>query len=68
MSSNPLPCPFCGCEKITVSEGTAFRWVKAECDDCGASCGEVRINTMKARDEDEIRCAVIEKWNNRYNV
>ena len=59
----PLPCPFCGCPTITVIEGSTFRLAQGECDNCGASCGEVRVNTMQTRNEDEIRDAVIEEWN-----
>jgi len=66
--SLPLPCPFCGCTTITVTEGSTFRWAQGECDNCGASCGEVRVNTLQARNEDEIRGAVIEEWNKRYNA
>ena len=62
----PIPCPFCGCKRTSVAEGSTFRWAVGECDNCGARCGEVRINTMKQRNEDEIRAAVIKEWNTRY--
>lgn len=64
----PLPCPFCGCKTVSVTDGTTFRWARGECDNCGASCGEVRVNTMQTRNEEEIRAAVIEEWNRRHNV
>ena len=64
----PLTCPFCGCTTITVAEGSTFRWAVGECDNCGATCGEVRVNTIQKRNEDEIRDAVIEEWNKRHNV
>ena len=60
-----LPCPFCGCQTVTVQEGSTFRWAVAECDNCGARCGEVRINTMKARNEEEIRELAVQEWNIR---
>ena len=66
MPYDPLPCPFCGCETITVAEGSTFRWAIGICDNCGASCGEVRINTMQKGNEEEIRTAVIEEWNKRH--
>ena len=37
-----LPCPFCGAVGISIKEGSTFRWEVAECDNCGAQCGEVR--------------------------
>lgn len=61
----PIPCPFCGCTTITISEGYTPRWAVAECDNCGATIGEVRINTMKSLSEDENRAAVINEWNRR---
>lgn len=61
----PLPCPFCGGKTINIAEGSTFRWAIGKCDNCGASCGEVRINTMQPRNEDEIISAVIEEWNKR---
>jgi hypothetical protein len=62
----PIPCPFCGCKTITVVEGSTFRWAKGECDNCGATCGDVRVNTMQTRNEDEIRAAVVEEWSKRH--
>ena len=41
-----LPCPFCGGDKVDVAEGTTFRWRQARCLECGASAGEVRIQTF----------------------
>lgn len=65
MSEEIKPCPFCGCTTMTIAEGSTFRWAKGECYNCGASCGEVRINTMQKRNEEEIRSSVIEAWNTR---
>ena len=63
------PCPFCGEKSITIREGSTFRWMLAECLGCGATCGEVRIQTMgpglpadwKAKAEQDVVAA----WNKR---
>ena len=68
----PLPCPFCGEKSITIHEGSTFRWLVAECNGCGATCGEVRIQTWgtgrsadwKAKAEHE----VVLEWNKRHNA
>jgi Lar family restriction alleviation protein len=65
-----LPCPFCGQRGVSIVEGSTFRWRKAVCDYCDASCGEIRIQTIDQtaetllRDEKE----VIEEWNKRANA
>jgi Lar family restriction alleviation protein len=66
----PLPCPFCGSESIAVVEGTSYRWVTAQCSDCGAQCGEIRRRNgyqptaeTKAQDDAE----AIAEWNIRSN-
>lgn len=40
------PCPFCGGESITIQEGSTFRWMMVECNECGAASGEVRVQTI----------------------
>jgi hypothetical protein len=68
----PLPCPFCGEKSITIREGSTFRWMLAECLACGATCGEVRVQTCgngapadwRKRGEG----AVIAEWNKRHNA
>lgn len=63
------PCPFCGEKSITIREGSTFRWMLAECLECGATCGEVRVQTMgpglpadwKAKAEQD----VVAEWNKR---
>ena len=68
----PLPCPFCGATGITIREGSTFRWLLGECNGCGATCGEVRVQTCgegipadwRKHGED----AVIAEWNKRPNV
>ena len=65
----PLPCPFCGGENVAVHEGTSFRWRYAGCEECGASAGEVRIQTCGEGTheewESEARNRAIEEWNTR---
>ena len=63
------PCPFCGCTEINVIEGSTFRWVLATCNDCGASSGEVRKDTLsldRMVAEQEARKDAITEWNRRY--
>ncbi len=61
------PCPFCGGTKISIGDGTTFRWVVAECDECMARTGDIRINTMVARDEAiaEAMPDIIKEWDTR---
>lgn len=66
----PLPCPFCGSETIEIVEGTTYRWATAQCQDCGAQCGEIRRReplqpTADARAKDEAEA--IGEWNTRSN-
>lgn len=65
----PLPCPFCGSQKIEVFDGSSFRWVFAGCDDCGAQAGEVRRQTTGAgtREEWQHKAEVdaVTEWNRR---
>lgn len=67
----PLPCPFCGGTDIAIMDGSTFRWVFAACQDCGGSCGEVRVQTTgKPRDEALIEAGqrAIAEWNTRSNM
>lgn len=69
MSAEPKPCPFCGHVGVAVVETSTFRWRVAQCEYCGAQCGEVRVQTVgtgspeqweaKAREE------AIAEWNTR---
>lgn len=63
---NPLPCPFCGKTGVNVHEASTFRWVVAECNNCGAQCGEVRRDTMKPSTPEEDEAAAIAEWNTRF--
>jgi hypothetical protein len=68
-TDEPLPCPFCGHKgPLTFYDGSTFRWLLPCCSNCGATTGEVRIDTMNAnRDaamEDAKRRGIIE-WNTR---
>lgn len=65
---NARPCPFCGGTSIWTYPGSTFRWRYAGCGECGATCGEVRMNTISiprpeaiARANDEL----IAEWNKR---
>jgi hypothetical protein len=69
MKITPLPCPFCGSSKVSVEEGSTFRWVFAMCDECGAQAGEVRKKitdegTPEEREADANYRAISE-WNTR---
>lgn len=67
--TKPLPCPFCGSDRVSVREGSTFRWRIAGCDDCGAQAGEVRARTLgpetKEEREAEAREDAIKAWNER---
>jgi hypothetical protein len=63
------PCPFCGHTGLIFSEGSTFRWRIAECQECGATAGEERIQTMGDGDaeawETNCRERLIGAWNRR---
>jgi len=63
------PCPFCGDVGITFSEGSTFRWYLASCNSCGASCGEIRTQTMgdgtQARWKAQAELDATAEWNTR---
>lgn len=65
----PLPCPFCGCEEVSIEEGSTFRWRAVECSRCGARAGEVRIQTTGEGRRDQWEAAArrdaIKEWNCR---
>lgn len=69
MIEEAKPCPFCGHVGIAIHEGSTFRWRVAECDACGARCGEVRVQTIgegtKEEWEAEATSAVTAEWNRR---
>lgn len=60
--SDPLPCPFCGETDVSIREGSTFRWVVAECNHCGAMCGEVRVLPLATDDAYE---RAMREWNTR---
>jgi Lar family restriction alleviation protein len=66
------PCPFCGGSVISIHDGTTFRWMVAECADCGAQCGEVRVQTMGSGTpeewEEKAHKTVMEEWNRRVTL
>lgn len=63
-----LPCPWCGATNVFVLEGSTCRWVRAECVECGASCGERRRDLKGIRlwleEDQEI---ALSAWNDRKN-
>ena len=67
MSTVPLPCPFCGSCSIGAYDGSTFRWLAAKCNECGATAGEVRINTLIPRDEawPQANEDALQEWNRR---
>ena len=67
MSTVPLPCPFCGSCSIGAYDGSTFRWLAARCNECGATAGEVRINTLIPRDEawPQANEDALQEWNRR---
>ena len=67
---NVLACPFCNHVGIDIVEGSTFRWRLPECGNCGATCGEVRHDTMaddQAQAEIETHHRCVEAWNTRAN-
>lgn len=67
--NTPLPCPFCGYVGLQFREGSTFRWLYSECGECGATCGETRVQTMGNGTRDEWLAQAekdaIEVWNKR---
>ena len=63
------PYPFCGGIGIAIRDGSTFRWVVAECIECGATCGEVRVQTMGDGSPEEWMAqaerAAVEAWDKR---
>ena len=63
------PCPFCGETGLDFDEGSTFRWLLPSCKGCGATCGEVRVQTMGEGTPGEWRAAAeadaIDAWNRR---
>lgn len=66
----PLPCPFCGESSAIVVEGTSYRWVAVQCQDCGAQCGEIRRRDpigQTAEDKAKDEAEAVKEWNIRSN-
>jgi Lar family restriction alleviation protein len=64
-TQKPLPCPFCGGEKIAIAEGSTYRWAHAECGECGAAAGDIRRQYGQGTDTPEVQEAAIAEWNTR---
>jgi len=66
------PCPFCGHVGLDFIEGSTFRWLLAECGGCGATCGEVRVQTSGNGTKDEwmqqAQKDAIDAWNTRHEA
>ncbi len=69
MTDELKPCPFCGDSGVTMNEGSTFRWCYLSCNSCGATPGEVRVQTFGdgTPDEWEKQAAkdAIAAWNRR---
>lgn len=70
MTDELKPCPFCGDSGVTtMNEGSTFRWRYLSCNSCGATPGEVRVQTFGdgTPDEWEKQAAkdAIAAWNRR---
>ena len=71
MNDDPLvslPCPFCKKTGITVERGNTLNWFLARCNKCGATCGEIMVESKDIpRDKfgDLIAQKVIAEWNKR---
>ena len=64
-----LPCPFCGEVGLDFTMGSSHRWLLPSCSGCGATCGEVRIQTFGKGNKDQWREVAkrdaIKEWNTR---
>lgn len=69
MTNELKPCPFCGETGVSFREGSTFRWLVIECDECGATPGEVRVQTTGNGTPEEWRKTsevnAIAAWNRR---
>ena len=67
-----MPCPFCGSDSVSFREGSTFRWMQVECNECGASCGEVSVQTRGAGTVAEwnkmAEADALAAWNMRHNA
>jgi len=66
------PCPFCGGARISIEEGTTYRWRHARCDECGARAGGVRIQTTGDGTDGQWEAAAeveaMKVWNTRHET
>ena len=63
--NNPLPCPFCGAENVTIEEGSTYRWAHASCAECGAAASDIRRQYGQGTDNPEVQEAALAEWNIR---
>ena len=62
------PCPFCGGTRVRVIEGETFRWRRAECAECQATSGRVRIQTTDFRRIAAAEVEAMKVWNTRHET
>ena len=66
------PCPFCGHVGLEFREGSTFRWILPECGGCGATRGEVRVQTLGSGTQEQWKERAIQdaitEWNTRAEI
>ncbi len=68
MQSKLLVCPWCGevPEKLSLSEGSTYRWAIVTPMCCGCVQGEIRRSSYpEPLDNEENMASAIEWWNTR---
>jgi Lar family restriction alleviation protein len=58
---DPLPCPFCGHNRLAIINAHGSRYAAAECMECGARGPEIHQSTKDIYSSVKI----IESWNTR---
>jgi len=65
-------CPFCGGTRVSIIEGETFRWRHAECAECQATSGNVRIQTTGDGTDEQWEAAAkveaMERWDERHET
>ena len=64
--TNIKPCPFCGGTSVSTREGSSFRWWIAQCDECQATSGEIRVSWKSFVISQHVTDAeALARWNER---